>query len=159
MIRSKAELSLCKDELDNLAESIANEPRRFKTPPPRSVKESFVAKFAAHYGALKLAIARALGLFRSNAGLRREVERLQGDTEDLHARLVAAQQAKGAAQNQADELRKEKERLRVKVSDLKKEADHLQKVIQQSNEKISALRDENASLKTSLDASRAKRRH
>ena len=65
--------------------------------------------------------ARLVVLLRRRVTLARELEALKAQNEQLRAKLGEAQQAKVLAVNQANDLRDEKERLRDKVRDLKKE--------------------------------------
>lgn len=69
-----------------------------------------------------------------------EVQRREN--EALREKLVAAQAAKVTALKQAEELRKEKERLRVKVASLKQAGAQDQRMIAELHARIGDLQEE-----------------
>ncbi len=71
-----------------------------------------------------------------------EADRLQRENSDLRERLSAQQHARTQAENQAEELREQKERLRAKSAQLKKDLDAQKRVLEQAQEKIASLRQE-----------------
>jgi predicted RNase H-like nuclease (RuvC/YqgF family) len=60
-------------------------------------------------------------LHRFDTSLPQQVEKLKREAESLRARLVAAQEARIEAEMEAEQLRKEKERVRIKATLLKQE--------------------------------------
>jgi chromosome segregation ATPase len=96
---------------------------------------------------VKLALSRKYPfLSLTDIGLRRQVDRLRVENDDLRARIVSAQQEKAVAQQQSEQLRKEKERLRLRVASLKQAAEAERKVHELLQAKIQALREENEEL-------------
>ena len=72
----------------------------------------------------------------------RRVERLSAEVADLRARLIEVQQEKALAVSQAEELRQQKERLRNKVANQKRDAEAQRKVQDLLEAKIQTLRAE-----------------
>ena len=92
---------------------------------------------------VKLIISRRYPFVNlTDIGLRRQVDRLKDENEDLRARLVSAHEEKILARKQAEELRKEKERLRLRVVSLKQAAEAQRKVQEVQQAKIQSLREE-----------------
>jgi hypothetical protein len=83
----------------------------------------------------------------ADLSLRARVEQLREENEQLRGRLVAAQDEKGQALHQAEELRKQKERLRVKIAGLKQAAEEQRKVQEVLEGKLQVVREENEELK------------
>jgi chromosome segregation ATPase len=71
-----------------------------------------------------------------------EVQKLRQENADLRARLAAAHHAKQQAESQAEDLRAQKERLRVKAATVKKDIEAQRRVLEQVQEKNAALREE-----------------
>jgi len=88
--------------------------------------------------------------------LRKRIEDLQRDNDQLRARVVAAQQEKQGALKQAEEARVEKERLRVKLRELKDQIKGQEKVDETLRKRISDLQEANELLqrKSELKAKR-----
>ncbi len=82
--------------------------------------------------------------------LRRLVERLRQENEELRGRIVAAQHEKAVAQQQAERLRSEKERLRVRLAKMKSAGETQRRVHEVLQEKTKALRDENEALQSEI---------
>ena len=78
----------------------------------------------------------------ADVGLRKQVDVLRRDNEELRARVIAAQQEKAVALQQAELLRKEKERLRQKITAQKQSAESQRKVQEVMQAKIQTLREE-----------------
>ena len=96
---------------------------------------------------LKLVVSRTYPFVNHvDIGLRRQVDQLKADNEDLRARLVVAQQEKSVARQQTEEIRNQKERLRVKIVSLKQEAEAQKKIRETLEAKIQRLREENEAL-------------
>ena len=72
----------------------------------------------------------------------RRVERLSAEVADLRGRLIEVQQEKALAVSQAEELRQQKERLRNKVANQKRDAEAQRKVQDLLEAKIQTLRAE-----------------
>ncbi len=73
---------------------------------------------------------------------RARLREMQRDIDGLRERLQAAQGAKSAATKQADELRKEKDRIRQSLSQQKKTNDELQRINDRLGAKISDMQRE-----------------
>jgi chromosome segregation ATPase len=96
---------------------------------------------------LKLLISRKYPFVNLvDIGLRRQVDQLKIENEELRARLIAAQQEKAVARQQTEEFRSQKERLRVKIVTLKQETEAQRRVRETLEAKIQTLREENEAL-------------
>ena len=83
----------------------------------------------------------------SQIELLQQVDALRKENERLKQRLTALQQAKDQAEKHAEDRRREKEALEVKLSSQKKASDTHQLLLDQLGAKITELRAENDALK------------
>ena len=105
----------------------------------------------------KLAIDRKFPFLKIlNERHRLEVYGLRHEIEELRERLIAAQEAKIQALKQTDDIRREKERLRARVSDHKQENDALAKVNDRLQAKVLSLQSEIELLRPMTNAIGAK---
>ena len=96
---------------------------------------------------LKLVVSRKYPFVNLvDIGLRRQVDQLKVENDELRERLVTAQQEKTVARQQTEEFRSQKERLRVKIVTLKQEAEAQKRVREMLEAKIQVLREENEAL-------------
>ena len=96
----------------------------------------------------KLNLIHKFGRWRvSRVELLREVETLRKENERMRQRLIDLQQAKDQAEKHAEDRRREKEGLRLKLASQKKAFDSHELQIQQLGAKITELRAENDKLK------------
>jgi seryl-tRNA synthetase len=86
--------------------------------------------------------------FVQRSSLLRQIDSLKAERSQLQAKILALSHAKEQAERQAEERLREKEVLRLKIASQKKSSDASQRVIDQLNERILALRDELAKLKS-----------
>jgi len=89
--------------------------------------------------------------------LRQRIADLQKDNDQLRSRVVAAQQEKQGALKQAEEARVEKERLRVKIRELKEQIRTHEKVEETLRGRVSELQEANELLQRKMEL-KAKRR-
>jgi chromosome segregation ATPase len=83
----------------------------------------------------------------SKARLAKEVHKLQHENADLRERLAAAHHVKQQAEYQAEELRSQKERLRMKTKELKTEVTTQRRLLDQAHANNGALREDLEALK------------
>jgi len=96
---------------------------------------------------VKLLFSRRFPYVRlADEALRRQVDVLRKDNDELRERVVAAQHEKAIALQQAEQLRKEKERLRLRIVALKRAAESQHKVLGVLESKVQVLREENERL-------------
>ncbi len=90
--------------------------------------------------------------FTRRAELVRRIDSLRAQVLQLEEKVKAAQAAKTASENRAEELRKDKERLRAKIADQKK-------LIEKSDRIADQLRTKCEALEKTIEEMRPKRRN